>query len=103
MSLGSDGQIVSPSFLSVFPRVAEVMSLKASFQTGVHQTLLGGTCDKDISLRCPEWEWLSWSLCFSRRKDTEPKTSEVCSDGGKRHGENQTDNDLQGAGRSWMA
>ena len=56
MSLGSDGQMVSPSF-SVFPWVAELMSLKTSFQTGVHQTLLGGTCDKGPSFRWPEWEW----------------------------------------------
>lgn len=57
MSLGSGGQIVSPSFFSVFLWVAEVMSLKTSFQTGVHQTPLGGTCDKGTSLRCPDWEW----------------------------------------------
>lgn len=45
----------------------------------------------------------SWSLYFSRGKDTEPETSEVGSDGGKCHGEDQIDDDLQGAGRSWMA
>lgn len=49
-----------------------------------------------------QWEWLSWSLCFGRRKDTELKTSSMFS-GGKAPRENQTDNDLQGAGRSWMA
>lgn len=45
----------------------------------------------------------SWSLHFSRGKDTEPETSEVGSDGGKCHGEDEIDDDLQGAGRSWMA